>query len=611
MKPAAPVVRPLVRLSVLVILPLLIALGASTVAGAVNSNVAKPANAKQQPARPALRAAAPKAPRRATATTTTGRPPAALSRTPATAILLSHIAHTFIVRKLNDPNNGATCGVNCTLRNAINKANATAGVDLIKFAKAGTITLNASWGSLNPTTSMVIQGLGASKTIVSGAGCTCGLFDIEYGTNAPTVEIDGIKMTQGSGENGGGVYIGSAAVILDHDVITNNKVGASYYGGGIYVGNSDSQFWLTNSTVSANNAWEGGGIWFNYGASVLSNDWIGGPKAVQGNEALGGYGGGFYNDDGVISAYNTHVDHNKADTASGAYGGGIYNCCYTISMQGGSISHNVVNAGSGSGYGGGLYDSGGYADQFDGVRIDGNKIVGTYGEGGGIYDSTYIQMTGSTLNGNIIVLTADNDSGYGAGISVESQLQMIGGSINGNTIQRGGAATYINAYGAGFYEDDWATFNGVAIQGNKALAGANGHAYGGGGYGDYSDLFRHVVVSGNHATGYSAYGAGLYLDTGYEAHISHATFSGNVNSATNYAEGAAIDQEGDDLALNDVSVVGSKNTVSAGGGCLRRGRLLLLRVHVGSCGDLEDDEHSHQHEQPLRLRWRDVFGRHS
>src|SRR5438067_3289576 len=304
MKPAAPVVHPLARISVLVIVPLLIALGASTAAGAVNSSVARPSNAKHQPARPTAKAAAPRTPQTTTTTTTTTRKPAAaLSRTPATAILLSHIAHTYTVRKLNDLSNGTACGVNCTHRNAINKANATAGVDLITFAKIGTITLNAAYGSLNPTTSMVIQGLGPAKTIVSGQGCTCGLFDIEYGTNRPTVEIDGMKITKGSGENGGGVYVGSAAVILDHDVITDNKVGASYDGGGVYVGNTDSQFWLTDSTVSANNALYGGGIWFNYGAAVLSNDTIGGTKAAQGNEAVGGYGGGIYNDDGVISAY--------------------------------------------------------------------------------------------------------------------------------------------------------------------------------------------------------------------------------------------------------------------------------------------------------------------
>src|SRR5205814_5768689 len=160
MKPAAPVVHPLARISVLVIVPLLIALGASTAAGAVNSSVARPSNAKHQPARPTAKAAAPRTPQTTTTTTTTRKPAAALSRTPATAILLSHIAHTFTVRKLNDPNNGATCGIDCTLRNAINKANAMNGVDLIRFAKVGTITLNASWGSLNPTTSMVLQGLG-------------------------------------------------------------------------------------------------------------------------------------------------------------------------------------------------------------------------------------------------------------------------------------------------------------------------------------------------------------------------------------------------------------------------------------------------------------------
>src|SRR5206468_11173758 len=94
--------------------------------------------------------------------------------------------------------------------------------------------------------------------------------------------------------------------------------------------------------------------------------------------------------------------------------------------------------------------------------------------------------------------------------------------------------------------------------------GATGYAYGGGGYGDYSDLFRHVTVNGNKASGYDAYGAGLYLDPSYATHISHGTFTGNVNVGASYAEGAAIDQEGDDLALNDVTITGSKNTVGAG-----------------------------------------------
>src|SRR5438552_19056872 len=103
MKPAAPAVRPLARISVMDIVPLLIALGASTAAGAVNSSVARPSNAKHQPARPTAKAAAPRTPQTTTTTTTTTtrKPAAALSKTPATANLPSHIAHTYTYRNAN------------------------------------------------------------------------------------------------------------------------------------------------------------------------------------------------------------------------------------------------------------------------------------------------------------------------------------------------------------------------------------------------------------------------------------------------------------------------------------------------------------------------------
>jgi hypothetical protein len=577
MVPAAPVVRPLARISVLVVVPLLIALGASTAAGAVDSTVAKPSNAKQQPARPISKAAAPRAPQ--TTTTTTGTAPAPLSRTPATAILLSHIAHTYTVRKLNDLSNGTTCGVNCTLRNAINKANATPGVDLIRFAKIGTITLNATYGSLNPTTSMVIQGLGAGKTIVSGLSCTCTVFDLSGASPVPTVEIDGMKITKGANTNasvgGGGVRVGlgstsDSAAILDHVVITGND--SVSWAGGIDVDGYGSQLWLTNSIVSANTADWGAGITFYYGAGMLSNDVIGGAKPSQGNVARNlnnsSGGGGIYNDDGAVSIYNTHVDHNKSlnQTPAYQYAGGIYSCCYTMTFQGGSISHNtVVSDSAHGGYGGGIYlDSSDYPVQLDGVAVNGNSIKGGYGEGGGIYNGSELHLTGgSTVNSNTITLLATGDSGYGAGISDEYQVQMLGGSISGNQIVRDIGVTSIYGYGGGFYEDDHLSLVGVTVAGNFLKTGA-GYPYGAGGYSDNVGHFSRVTFTGNHANGLDAYGAGLYLSQSYATQIAHSTFSNNVIGASAYGEGAAIDSEGDDLLLSDVKIIGTQNIVSAG-----------------------------------------------
>jgi fibronectin-binding autotransporter adhesin len=557
------------RMSIAVIAPLIAVLGLwAAPAGAATHAASHPARAHVQHARPKIRPAAPRgrhAPRQARFT------PDALPLHPAVANVLTHIAHHFVVKSLGDthesPSNGTTChdaGGHCTLRAAIETANNASGVDLITIAKAGTITLsNLINTPLAPTTRMVIQGLGAAKTHISGVNCACYIFDIESGTGGdPAVEIDDMTITKGQDT---GVYIGSAAVILDHDVISSNDLGGADSGGGIYVADTDSQMWLTHSTVSANKGQYGGGIYLNYGAVVLSGDTIGGTKAAGGNVAMH-EGGGIYNDDGVLSIYATHVDHNKATNSGGASGGGIYNCCYTLSMQGGSISNNVVNAGTSSGYGGGLYAESSYPEQLNGVAVNGNSITGTYGDGGGIYDDTYMQLSSTQVNGNTITLTGDGDSAYGAGISDEEQLQMVGGSLSGNQIVRGTAVSYIDAYGAGFYEDDYGSFDGVKISGNKALAGgSSGNAYGGGGYSTYNSRFSGLVVSGNVASGHDAYGAGLYLDPSYATHIGRSTFSGNTINAVAYGEGGAIDQEGDDLVLTNVTITNTKSNATAGG----------------------------------------------
>jgi hypothetical protein len=508
MKPAAPVVRPLARISVLVIVPLLIALGASTAAGAVNSTVARPSNAKHQPARPTLKTAAPRAPQTTTTTTTTGKPAAALSRTPATAILLSHIAHTYTVRKLNDLSNGTTCGVNCTLRNAINKANATPGVDLITFAKIGTITLNTTYGSLNPTTSMVIQGLGPAKTVVSGLGCTCGLFDIEYGTNRPTVEIDGMKMTKGSGESGGGVYVGSAAVILDHDVITDNKVGASYYGGGAYFDGSSS-----------------------------------------------------YADE--VSGLNVHATKNSASGSGYIYGGVLYETNY-LQLNGATFSA-TTNAAGGNGayiYGGvgylyyqsnftrvkaigtidklpgdGTYAQGGAFNFYDYVTAVNMSVVGTtvtlglngYGYGGAIYDDYASSFDRLTVAGTTFSATGALSYLYGGGMYLDSTINVVNSTIAGNHITSPATASGYGGFGGGVYMDDAVTFTNDTIAGNTAGPGRGGGIYDDG----YLQTFRNTIVSGNAGrncatnTGSTLLSAGHNLEKGTTCHFNQA---GDLNT---------------------------------------------------------------------------------
>jgi CSLREA domain-containing protein len=74
-------------------------------------------------------------------------------------------AAIFTVTSLGDAD-GATCGSPCTLRQAINAANASVGADTINFSVSGTITL----GSVLPviTDTLAIDGSGRSVTLSGG-----------------------------------------------------------------------------------------------------------------------------------------------------------------------------------------------------------------------------------------------------------------------------------------------------------------------------------------------------------------------------------------------------------------------------------------------------------
>src|SRR6476646_5626626 len=80
-------------------------------------------------------------------------------------------AATFTVTKTADTNDGA-CNADCSLREAIIAANATAGLDVITVP-AGTYTLtrsgvdnNAANGDLDVTDPLTINGAGQGSTII-------------------------------------------------------------------------------------------------------------------------------------------------------------------------------------------------------------------------------------------------------------------------------------------------------------------------------------------------------------------------------------------------------------------------------------------------------------
>jgi CSLREA domain-containing protein len=118
----------------------------------------------------------------------------------------SDIDPTLIVTKTADTNDGM-CDGDCSLREAITAANASAPDDAIYFAVTGTITMN-SLGALPALDSnMKLLGPGANALAVKRDPAAAA-FRILTVNSGKTVTISGLTMTNGNAGagSGGGIY---------------------------------------------------------------------------------------------------------------------------------------------------------------------------------------------------------------------------------------------------------------------------------------------------------------------------------------------------------------------------------------------------------------------
>jgi CSLREA domain-containing protein len=149
----------------------------------------------------------------------------------------------------------------CTLRAAMEEANANGQADTIGFAPALSGTITLALGQLlvandTPTTAdLSINGPGAGRIAVSGNGASR-VFYVAGGANAT---IGGLTIKNGNSSEGygGGIYNGYLSTLtLNNSTVSANTT--NYGGGGITNGGTLT---LNNSTVSANQSSSyGGGI---------------------------------------------------------------------------------------------------------------------------------------------------------------------------------------------------------------------------------------------------------------------------------------------------------------------------------------------------------------
>ena len=159
---------------------------------------------------------------------------------------------TFVVNSTLDavdavPADGvcATAGGVCTLRAAVQEANALSGAHVIMLP-AGTYPLtipgagefDAVTGDLNVTTTLTIFGAGAATTIIDANGLDRVFHAQASGTGLTLVDLTVQNGNPGNG-HGGGIYVSGVNLTLARVVVTSCHSGApgstTIGGGGIFV----------------------------------------------------------------------------------------------------------------------------------------------------------------------------------------------------------------------------------------------------------------------------------------------------------------------------------------------------------------------------------------
>ena len=314
----------------------------------------------------------------------------------------------------------ASAAGDCTLRAAVQEANALAGADTITLP-AGTYTLTippagvngVETGDLNITDDLTISGGGLRQlpsTIVDGNALDRA-FDID---DPVSVSMTLFVIQNGAARDGGAIKLTQGALTLTqmrlHDSVAT---GTGIPNGGAIAAFGDSVVTIDDSVLSGNRADSSGGAIWNEGTLSLTD------TIVTTNSA--GLDGGGLRNGGQATLLNSSIVSNTAEGGA-VGGGGVYNTSgATLGLTESSISLNSASAADG----GGLRNNG------QATLTDSSVFLNTTpsGNGAGIHNVGLLTVSGSTISGNVA-------SGDGGGLLVasgeETTANLTNSTISGN-----------------------------------------------------------------------------------------------------------------------------------------------------------------------------------
>lgn len=470
---------------------------------------------------------------------------------------VAHAATTFTVNSLADtpdaaPGNGtcADAGNACTLRAALQEANALSGDDTINFSVTGTINLTGVLPTIS--SNVIINGPGSSSLTVRRD--TGGDYRIFFTDNS-IVSISGMTITNGRspdgantgqpGGPGGGIRQGGGELTLNDVVITANRTG----NGGTIIGNSTAGWGGSGAGIDSIGV-------LTITNSVISNN-IAGNGATGFFGGTGGQGGGISFNGSTLTMTNVSVTGNTAGNAgtttsgglggNGGSGGGMHVTATTMNLTRVHIDNNIAGDGDEGGDAGGLYLVSGVATMVDCTISNnssgqgGDKFAAGGGHGGGLLSFGQITMTGCLISGNSTKAATRNggtNGGHGGGIFSGNILSMTNSTVSDNH-----ASPFEGRGGGIFNSANPLTLTNVTITGNTAYTCCSFQ----GGQGLHNSnvaIVRNTIIAGNGiATKPDV--TGIFVSQGHNL-IGKATSGGNGDNddQTGFTNGVNGDQVG-------------------------------------------------------------------
>jgi CSLREA domain-containing protein len=449
----------------------------------------------------------------------------------------SAMGASFTVDTLADPGNGDGCATtDCSLREAIDDANANSGADTINFQNGltGEITLTAGRLEVTSPDDLTITGPGEDVVSISGDADSSdtgngGDSQILYVDAYASVSISGLTLAEGYAASGGPASVGGAIQMEPYSdvALTDATVSDSYaqFGGGIASGGGTLT--LTRSDITGNRAEVGAGIF----ATGLK---YGGPPPRSGARSA---------DALAFGAGATRIDDSTIAGNNAGLGGGIFSsgtkyldpetppntAGNPLTVTGTTITGNQAGAGAGS-----------FSKYSDGT-ISNSRITDNEGDGfvglASMGSGTTMNIDGTTISGNV----GDNQGGGAIGSGKYAQLNVSNSTLTNNSADYAGAIAFRGDFGPNGPSRMYDTppelgpsrISGTTIAGNQA-------DYDGGAIEavdiPHGSSFKiaNSTISGNHAAvdtdGGDPYEGGGIAFYGYiagDVAISNSTISGN------------------------------------------------------------------------------------